>query len=152
MSERIKATVPVFVFLEREGKVYLQRRYNTGYLDGWYEPIAGKVDTGESPQQAARREAQEEAGVMVDEADLKLFHAYLNNDNLGHPWLGLMFRAARWEGEPTITEPQKCDHSGWFSMDTLPESVIPYVRDGLAQLACDATIEISYYPPGSMPQ
>ena len=150
MGERIKATVPVFVVLRQGNEVYLQRRSGTGYRDGWYEPIAGKVDFGESPQQAARREAREEAGVIVDETNLKLFHTYFNNDRPTHPWLGLMFRAEQWEGEPALLEPQKCDHAGWFPIDALPEKLLPYVRDGLAQLACNATIELDYYPPGSL--
>lgn len=31
-----------------------------------YEPVAGRIDAGESPESTARREAQEEAGVMLD--------------------------------------------------------------------------------------
>jgi len=150
MAERIKAIVPVFLFLTRNNTVYLQRRHNTGYLDGGYEPIAGKIDGGESPQAAVCREAREEARVIVSDTDLDFFHAYLNNDNPHQPWLGLMFRTSNWEGEPTIGEPGKCDHAGWFPIDNPPERIIPYVRDALAQIASSVTIQLDYYPPGSI--
>jgi len=41
--------------------------YARGDLAPWtLEPIAGRVDAGETPEQAARREAQEEAGLHLD--------------------------------------------------------------------------------------
>lgn len=59
----MRATVPVFVFLlDTKQRVYLQRRYKTGYLDGHYEPPAGKVDSNEFPVDAACREAYEGRG------------------------------------------------------------------------------------------
>ena len=124
MPERMKATVPVFVYLINEqDRIYLQRRSNTGYLDGYYEPPASKVDDGEFPQVAACREAREEAGIEVSAADLELFHTYMNISN-GKPWLGLMFRTRKWQGTPAIQEPNKCDHAAFFSLGKtdLPES------------------------------
>ncbi|HEY4160773.1 MAG TPA: NUDIX domain-containing protein [Candidatus Saccharimonadales bacterium] len=146
MGERIRPSVAVLLFLVGERGVYLQERQNTGYLDGLYEAIAGKVDRKESLQQAALREASEEAGVHVEEEDLQLFHVYLNNSNPDHPWLGLMYRTMVWQGEPTIMEPLKCSAAGWFPIDRLPENLAPHVRDGLKRLGCTA-IEDAYYEP-----
>lgn len=130
MSNPIEATVPVFVFLQNEqGEVYLQRRVNTGYMDGRYDTPAGKMEPGESPQQAVCREAKEEADVDIAPEAIELFHTYYNYTNKS-PWLGLMFRASRWSGQPKICEPDKCDDAGFFSLEALPETT-PQVRDAL---------------------
>lgn len=144
MAERMRATIPVFLYLiDDQERVYLQRRYQTGYKDGCYEPPAGKVDEGEFPQFAACREALEEAGVIVDPKDVELFHTYTNLTDR-NPWVGLMFRTRKWQGEPSIQEPDKCDDAGFFSLEELP-TVSPQVRDGLGRLVTAASIEMSTY-------
>jgi 8-oxo-dGTP pyrophosphatase MutT (NUDIX family) len=140
----MKATIPVFIYLlDDENRVYLQRRYQTGYLDGHYEPVAGKTDDGEYPPDAACREALEEAGVAINPADLELFHTYTNLSN-NSPWIGFMFRTHIWRGMPTIKEPEKCDDAGFFALDNLPQ-VTPQVRDGLARITTAPSIEMSQY-------
>lgn len=144
MSERIRAVVPVFVFLLNEqNEVYLQKRANTGYMDGFYDTPSGKTDEGESPKVAAKRELMEEAGVQVDEKDLELFHSYLNITE--EPWLGLMFRTKRWQGDPKICEPEKCDEAGFYSLEAIPNHVTQQVSDGLARVVTANFIEVSYY-------
>jgi 8-oxo-dGTP diphosphatase len=144
MVEPIAARVPVFLFIQnKSGDVYLQRRANTGYMDGRYDTPAGKIDPGESPQEAVCREAMEEAGLTVHPENLELFHAYYNATN-ARPWLGLMFRTEVWEGEPSICEPHKCDDAGFFALDALPE-VTPQVRDALGVLSSACSIKLEYY-------
>jgi 8-oxo-dGTP pyrophosphatase MutT (NUDIX family) len=141
----MKATVPVFLFLvDSQDRVYLQRRFRTGYLDGYYEPPAGKTDHGELLTQAACREAREEAGVIVDPASLELFHTYLNLSN-NNPWLGIMFRTRTWQGTPAIQEPDKCDDAGFFALNTLPSHLTPQVRDGLSHLLSAPSIAMDNY-------
>jgi 8-oxo-dGTP diphosphatase len=144
MPEVMKATIPVFVFLVDESEqVYLQRRFETSYMDGYYEPPAGKMDEGEFPKRAACREALEEAGVVIDPDDIEYFHSYMNNSG-GKPWLGMMFRTRLWRGRPTIKETEKCDDAGFFGLDNLPK-LTPQVRDGIARLMIAPAIEISEY-------
>lgn len=144
MGEIIKPIVPVFTFLINEGdKVYLQRRYDTGYLDGHYDTAAGKMEEGESPEKAACRELKEEAGVFAAPNDLELFHVYLNHSG-PEPWLGLMFRTRIWQGRPRIMEPHKCDDAGFHNLDQLPQ-VTPQVRDGLGRILTANSISIDTY-------
>lgn len=144
MPEKMLATIPVFVYmLDESNGVYLQRRHQTGYLDGFYEPPAGKVDQGEFPSLAACREALEESGVTIQPDNLELFHTYINlTDN--SPWLGLMYRTHVWQGEPLICEPEKCDDAAFFKLDKLPR-LTPQVADGLARVVTATTIETSEY-------
>lgn len=144
MSEKMQATVPVFLYLlDGQNRVYLQRRYKTGYLDGFYEPPAGKTNEGEFPPDAACREALEEAGVVVEAQDLELFHSYMNLTD-GKPWLGLMFRTRQWLGVPSIQEMDKCDHAGFFALDSLPR-LTPQVADGVGRILTTASIEMITY-------
>jgi 8-oxo-dGTP pyrophosphatase MutT (NUDIX family) len=140
----MKATIPVFVFLvDAKNRVYLQRRYNTGYLDGFYETPAGKMDEGEFPKPAACREAYEEAGITVNPESLELFHSYMNLSH-GNPWLGLMFRTHTWQGIPTIQEPEKCDDAAFFALDNLPK-LTPQVRDGIQHVLGVSKIAMNTY-------
>jgi 8-oxo-dGTP diphosphatase len=42
-------------------------------------------------------------------------------------------RSGSWRGEPHIAEPDKCDALMLVSPDDLPEAVVPYIRDALAE-------------------
>lgn len=144
MSERARVTVPVYTFITNETEqVYLQRRFQTGYMDGRYETPAVSVEEGEFPTRAAVRVLFKEASLVVSELDLELFHVYANliNDD---PQLGLFFRAKHWAGEPTIREPDKCDDAGFFNLDDLPD-LTPQVHDAIGRLAVAPAIEMSLY-------
>lgn len=138
------ATVPTFIALiDDQNRVYLQRRFQTGYLDGYYEPPAGKVEEDEFPTDGACREALEEAGVTIEPEDLELFHAYMNLSN-GDPWLGLMFRTRKWKGTPSIQETDKCDNARFFSLDELPE-MTPQVADAMRHVLDGPAIKMPNY-------
>jgi 8-oxo-dGTP pyrophosphatase MutT (NUDIX family) len=63
------------VYLERDGQILLLQRAGGTALSGqWYLP-GGAVDHGELPEDAARRELMEEAGLAV-EGDLELVGAF----------------------------------------------------------------------------
>jgi len=125
--------------------VYLQRRYQTGFLDGYYEPPAGGLHDKEFPQAAACREALEEAGVIVDPSDVELFHCFLNFNSKTNPFLGLFFRTRKWQRVPIITEPDLCGDAGFYSLDHLPEKLIPQARDALKNLLSAQAITLSNY-------
>lgn len=52
----------------------MARRIKTGYGDGMYSVVAGHVEAGESLTAALVREASEEAGIVLQLADLELAH------------------------------------------------------------------------------
>ncbi|HEX4662734.1 MAG TPA: NUDIX domain-containing protein, partial [Candidatus Saccharimonadales bacterium] len=73
--DRFKVVPAVYIILERDNKILLLRRFNTGYEDGNYTMPSGHLDGGESATTAAVREAMEEAGVTIKSQDLELAHA-----------------------------------------------------------------------------
>lgn len=116
----------VFVLLENDaGEVLLQRRINTGFMDGHYDMSAtGHVDDGsEYIVDAAIRETKEEIGVDIAPGDLiMVMAAQMNADR---PYLNYTFLCKKWQGEPTIMEPEKCDDLKWVKKDKLPELLTP---------------------------
>ncbi len=127
--ERFKLVSTVHLFLIRDGKVLLLRRFNTGYEDGKYSVIAGHLDGDEEIKAAAIREAQEEAGIEISPLDLQVvgvMHRKSNDERID-----FFLVAASRSGEITNREPDRCDQLAWFDMDALPENVIPYVRRAL---------------------
>ena len=110
----------------------LQRRQNTGYMDGcWVAGAAGHVEPRETARQAAVREAAEELGVKIDPADLTLVTVLQRTDGTDAPreqrveWF---WTVTRWSGEPSIQEPRKASDLRWWSLDALPEQTADYER------------------------
>ena len=56
----------VYLILERDGKILLGRRCNTGFLDGHYGLAAGHAEAYETFREAMVREAKEEIGIDID--------------------------------------------------------------------------------------
>jgi 8-oxo-dGTP diphosphatase len=127
--ERFRLISAVHVFLIREGKVLLLRRFNTGYQDGMYSVVAGHLNGDEEIKAAAVREAREEVGVEISPADLQVvgvMHRKSDDERID-----FFLAATTWSGEITNREPDKCVQLAWFDTDDLPPDVIPYVRRAL---------------------
>ncbi len=131
LSGRSLLVAASYVILRRGDEVLLQRRQNTGYMDGFWASLAGHVDPYESALDAAVREAREEAGVEIRVEDLRSLTT-LHRVQVGGPQVeqrcDFFFEATRWTGEPTVLEPAKCAALEWFALDALPDDVVPYER------------------------
>ncbi len=119
-----------YLILIRDGKILLQRRRNTGFEDGKYGLVAGHVEEKETFLEALVREAWEEAGVDVRQEDLEVAHV-MHRKASSDERVDVFIKTAVWQGEPYIAEPEKCDDLGWFSLDHLPENMIPYIRQAV---------------------
>jgi len=131
MSERFKITPAVFAFIEKEGKIVLMRRANTGYMDGHYTVPAGHVEDAELPYEAFIREVEEETGLKV-KAWEQVHSMY--NISQSIPYIYFFYKVTDFEGEIANIEPEKCDHIDWFHLDAIPENIIDYIADALGHL------------------
>ena len=129
-KEYFKIVPAVYLILEKEGKILLLRRFQTGYEDGNYSMIAGYLDGGETMKEAVAREALEEAGIKVDPAKLEYILA-MHRLAIDHERVDVFFTVKNWQGEIKNMEPQKCDDLSWFPVDNLPENTIPYIRKAI---------------------
>ena len=57
----------------RPGLVWVQKRRATGNFDGYWEFPGGKVESGETPVAALRREILEETGIRLSGRPIQLF-------------------------------------------------------------------------------
>lgn len=121
----------VHVLLERDGRILLMRRAGTGFFDGLYSLPGGHVEEGESVGQTAVREMAEELGVKIDASALRVVGVIHRRSDTNR--IDFFVSAPVWGGEPHVAEPDKCDALGWFSRNALPEAVVPYVREALAE-------------------
>ena len=127
--DRFKLLSAVHLFLVRDGKVLLLRRFNTGYEDGNYSVVAGHLNGGERVRAAAIREAREEVGVHIAPEDLEVVGVmHRQSDDERIDWFLV---ASRWSGPVVNAEPDRCDDLSWFRLDSLPSNVVPYVRRAL---------------------
>jgi 8-oxo-dGTP diphosphatase len=129
-TDRFMTRLAVFVILRNDaGKILLQQRAGTGYLDGYWDLPSGHVEYGESIHDTAVREVAEEVGVQIRVEDLALVH--IDQYFIGRTdrdYVNFTFTARAWEGEPKLGEPEKCSAIGWFASDMLPEKCVNVVR------------------------
>jgi len=127
---RAKFPVTVHLFFINENQILLLRRFNTGFRDGEYSVPAGHMDGGETVMQAAVREAEEEVGVHLEERDMAF--ATVMHRIEGDERVDFFLFVHKWDREPFNAEPDKCDDLRWVNLTQLPENIVPYVRQALA--------------------
>jgi len=129
----------VHLLLMRDDEILLLRRHNTGYEDGSFSVVAGHLDGGEEVKHAMIREAREETGIEIDEADLDVAHVMHRQSS--DERIDFFLTAARWRGEPANLEPHKCSELRWCRLDALPGNVIPYIRRAIENIQNGVTFD-----------
>lgn len=104
--------------LIRDDKVLLVKRLpqRKVYPDLWDLP-GGHIEGDESPENALRREAQEELGI-----DVERYRELGTVLDPVEPADIIIFAVTAWHGEPTNAAPEEHSEIGWFTQDSLPES------------------------------
>ncbi|MFF3504471.1 NUDIX domain-containing protein [Streptomyces sp. NPDC003247] len=131
-KDAVANVIGVHLYLERDGKVLLGLRHP----DSPFAPLHHHFLAGHCEQESAVacliREAREEAGLVIEAADVELAHVVHVVGTPGtRPRLQLVFRARRWAGEPRLLEPDKCLAWEWWPLDALPDPLVGYARTAL---------------------
>ena len=116
-------TLLVWVVLRgAAGRVLLARRQGTAYADGLWGLPGGRVEDGETLQDAARREVREEIGVEVTAPGVLGVSRF---GAQGQPGVAFLFLAEAWQGTPTPLD--LTSEVGWFAPDALPPDALPWL-------------------------
>jgi len=105
------------LFLKDGDRILLAMK-KRGFGEGRWNGVGGKVEPGESVEQAMIRETQEEIGVTPLEyekvADIRFDEYFKGEPTLMHVHV---FVATTWNGEPTESDEMAPQ---WFATDDLP--------------------------------
>ena len=116
-----------YLFLIKDNKILLQRRFQTGFEDGNYGVPAGHLDGGETARQGGAREIREEIGIEIKPEDMTVVHV-MHRKAANDERIDFFMTASKYAGEITNMEPNKCDDLQFFPLDNLPENIVEYVK------------------------
>lgn len=114
-----------YCLIRADDTILVQRRFNTGYLDGYWALPSGHVVEGEDALAAASRGLLEETSLIVEPADWRFVCAMHRRTD--RTIIDLFFTADRFSGTPRICEPTKCDGLAFFQMNALPQPLAGYI-------------------------
>lgn len=137
-KERYRIVPASYLVLMKNNKVFLMRRYNTGYHDGKYTLCSGHVEYKETFKKTIIREAKEEIGIDLKIKDLEIVHV-MQRYAMPNPYelrgrADVFIKAEKWKGEPRNMEPHKCSEAKWFSLNSLPKNTLPFIREALKNI------------------
>lgn len=138
MKDRHRLVPSSYLVLIENNKILLSKRFNTGFQDGNFGLVAGHGEENESFAQTLIREVKEESNIDLTAGDLEVVHVMNRNEKLNpqeiRERIDIFFRPKKWAGEIKNMESGKCDNLSWFSLDSLPENIIPYVRFAIEKI------------------
>src|SRR5436305_12033319 len=101
-----KAKVGVSLLVKNGDRILLEKRQHTTHGNGTWGPPSGHIDYGESPEQAAMRETQEETGISITDVKFRV----ITNDifEAEHvQYITVWFDANYVSGEAKVKSPQE---------------------------------------------
>src|SRR6266704_3029054 len=113
------ANVGVSVLVRKGDRILLEKREHTHGAGTWGPP-SGHIDYGETPEQAAIRETQEETGVSISDVKFRVFTNDVFEAEHKH-YITLWFEARYVSGEPEVRAPEEESEVGWFTLGALPQ-------------------------------
>ena len=113
------------IIINEKGEILLQKRADNHY---WGYP-GGSMELGESFEECAKREVEEETGLICDELEFfcdesgkETNYVYPNKDEIYVA--GIVYLCRKYHGEMKIQEEEALDQR-FFSEETLPEDIDP---------------------------
>ncbi len=146
-AARRRIAVVAAVLQQPDGRFLLAQRPPGKAYAGYWEFPGGKVEPGETPVSALRRELHEELGIEVTTA-----HPWLTREyDYEHAAVRLdFFRVRGWRGEAQGRERQALAWQRIGALDVAP--LLPANGPILAALALPETYAITGFPPSVSPQ
>lgn len=112
--------IPVVVgLIQKQNQVLLGQRPEGASLAGLWEFPGGKIELGENPEEALKRELQEELGIEIQNPQLKMTVSHNYSDT---GILLLFYEVLYWQNEP-----KSLHHSQirWYDISELQKLSLP---------------------------
>jgi len=114
------------IFVNEQGYLLLMKRSDDcASFPGHWGLVGGYIDSGETPEEAAIREAKEEIGVDIEV--LKFLGRYHNTPS---PHYGNCISLPHYSkiiaGTPHAAQPEECSDVKWFSPEEIREMDLAY--------------------------
>jgi len=120
-ASRKHVLVAAAALIDADGRVLLAQRPTGKAMAGQWEFPGGKIEAGETPEQALIRELKEELGVDVTESCLAAI-AFVSHDYDHFHLLMPLYAIRQWQGQPSAREGQTL---AWASKDKLNAYPMP---------------------------
>lgn len=121
-----KAGIGVGVMILKDGRVLLGKRNDDPekadselHGEGTWTMPGGKMEFGESFEEAAIREVLEETGLVIDKENLRLI-SISNDKTKDAQFVTLGFLCENISGEPKVMEPEEIVEWKWFELAKYP--------------------------------
>lgn len=112
--------VGIGVIIEKEGKILIGKRKNSHAP--FYSIPGGHLEEGESFEKAAVREILEETGLKILDPKVISLTNNLETYKLENVhYISVILFTDKFEGEPQIMEPEKCESWQWCDPHQLPQ-------------------------------
>lgn len=117
----------VAVIVLKENKVLLGKRLNA-YGAGLLGCPGGRLELTEPLIECAKRELLEETGVKATKLE---YLGVIRELQAGYNFIHFIFFCTEWEGNITVTEPDKCESWEFYRIDKLPNNILRGHRAGI---------------------
>jgi 8-oxo-dGTP diphosphatase len=114
-----------YCLIQVNDTILVQRRFNTGYLDGQWALPSGHAIEGEDALAAASRELLEETSLIVKPDDWRFLCAMHRRTD--RTIVDPFFTTHKFLGTPRICEPTKGDGLPFFPMNALHQPLAGYI-------------------------
>ena len=112
------------MLIQNDKVLLLLRNQHRTFGAGMYTLPGGKVENNERALQAVQREAKEEVGLDLPESAFNFVYTFHRLGPAG-PLIALCFKADITGMEPKNMEPELHDAMNFFSIEDLPENLLP---------------------------
>ncbi len=139
----------VLAFLCLGNQVLLVQRCHEAFGKGLYSMVGGKVEQGETAQEAIKREVHEEITLDIPQSAFQLAHTYHRVAREGEiEVIILCFKVDLTDmTAPYNNEPDKHDDMRFFSIDQLPKNIIGAHKQIIGEMRRGRIYSEAYHGP-----
>lgn len=131
MKERFKLLGCVISLIMKDNKILMILRKNKPDA-GNYNLVGGRMEEGETVNQAIIREAKEEVGLTIQDSDIEVVSSlHRICDNGTYNAIEFILIIKDFQGEPKNLEPDFCEKLEWIDINNLPNNISPYAKTAI---------------------